>query len=131
MYSIKTTLLPYITLPHINATFELKSGMIQMHLVFHGIDQENSHQHVREFEDICGTMRITHMIEDALKLKVFLFSLKEKAKAWLYALQAKSITTWTKLVEIFYKKFYSKKKTASIRQAVNGFYLKDGETLLT
>ena len=129
MYPTRTTQPSCITLPQTNATFELKSGMIQMLPVFRGLDQENPYQHVREFEDICGTMRINHMTEEALKLRLFPFSLKEKAKAWLYALQAGSITTWAKLVEEFYKKFYSKQKTASIRQAINGFHQMEGETL--
>ena len=92
--------------------------MIQMLLVFRGLDQENPYQHVNEFENICGTKRINHMIEEAPKLRLFPFSLKEKAKAYLYALQAGSITIWAKLVKEFYKKIYSKQKTASIRQAI-------------
>ncbi|XXG53381.1 hypothetical protein AAC387_Pa03g1479 [Persea americana] len=43
--------------------------------------------------------------------------------------KAGSITTWVKLVEEFYKKIYSKKKTASIRQAINEFHQMEGETL--
>ena len=69
------------------------------------------------------------MTKEALKLRLFPFPIKEKAKAWLYALQAGSITTWDKLVEEFYKKFYFKQKTASIRQANNGFHQMEGETL--
>ena len=49
--------------------------------VFRVLDQENPYQHVMEFEDICGAMKINHMTEDALKLRLFPFSLKEKAKA--------------------------------------------------
>ena len=80
MYPTRTTQPSCITLPQTNAKFELKSRMIQMLLVFHGLDQENPYQHVSEFEDICGTMRINHMTEEALKLRLFHFSLKEKLK---------------------------------------------------
>ena len=110
MYPTRTTQPSSITLPQTNATFELKSGMIQIVLVFCGLDQENPYQHVREFEDICGTMRINNLSEDALKLRLFPFSLKETTKAYLYTLQVGSITTWTKFVEEFYKNIYSKQK---------------------
>ena len=83
MYPTRTTQPSCITLPTTHATFELKSGLTQMLPVFHGMDQENPYQHVREFEDICGTMRYNHMTEDSLKLRLFPFSLKEKTKAWL------------------------------------------------
>ncbi|WP_193450506.1 retrotransposon gag family protein, partial [Streptomyces plicatus] len=129
MYPTRTTQPSCITLPTSNATFELKSGLIQMLPVFRGMDQENPYQHVREFEDICGTMKYNQLSEESLKLRLFPFSLKEKAKAWLYALQAGSITSWGALVETFYKKFYSKQKTASIRQALNSFHQLEGETM--
>lgn len=46
-----------ITLPTTNATLELKSSLTQTFPVFHGMDQENPYQHIRKFEDICGTMK--------------------------------------------------------------------------
>ena len=129
MSSTRRTQPSCIALPHTNVTFELKFSMIQMLPVFYGLYQENPYQHVREFKDICGTMRIIYITEDALKLRSFPFSLKEKAKAWLYALQARSISTWAKLVEEVYKKLYSKQKTASIRQAIDGFHRMEGKIL--
>jgi len=54
--------------------------------IFRGVENENPYQHVREFEEICGTMKYNHMSEEALKLRLFPFSLKEKAKARLNAL---------------------------------------------
>ena len=86
MYPTRSTQPSCIVIPTTNASFELKSGLIQMLPIFRGVENENPYQHVREFEEICGTMKYNHMSEEALKLRLFPFSLKGKAKAWLYAL---------------------------------------------
>ena len=117
-----------ITLPPTIANFELKSGMIQMLPVFRGLAIENTYQHVREFEDICVTMRFKNMTEDCLRLRLFPFSLKEKAKAWLLSLPPGTINTWAALAEVFYKNIYSKIKIATVHQALNSYQQVQGET---
>jgi len=77
--------------------FQNQIRMIQMLLVFRGLTNENPYQHVREFEDICGTMKHNQMMEEALKHRLFPFSLKGKAKTWLLSIQPSSITTWVGL----------------------------------
>ena len=99
--------------------------------VFRGLANENPYQHVREFEDICGTMKYHQMTEESLKLRLFPFSLKERAKSWLLSLQLGSVSTRVGLAEAFYKKFYSKQKTATICQALNTFHQLQGETFFT
>jgi len=59
-------------------------------------------------------MKYNQMTEESLKLRLFPFTLKEKAKAWLLSLQPGSIFTWADLAEAFYRKFYSKQKTATM-----------------
>jgi len=88
--------------------FEIKSSMIQMLSVFRRLANENPYQHIKKFEDICGTMKYNQMTEESLKLRIFPFFLKEKAKAWLLSLQPGSVSTWIGLHETFYRKFYSK-----------------------
>ncbi|XP_026450681.1 uncharacterized protein LOC113350774 [Papaver somniferum] len=87
--------------------------------VFRGVDAENPYHHVRDFEDICGNLRFNQMPEESLKLRLFPFSLKEKAKSWLHALQPQSIRTWDSwedLTKEFFKKIFPNHKTATIRQ---------------
>ena len=119
MYPTRSTQPSCITFPTLTTNFKIKYGMIQMLLVFRELINENPYQYVREFEDICGTMKYNQMIEESLKLRVFPFSLKKKFKAELLSLQPGSIFTWVALAEAFYRKFYSKQKTATIRQAFN------------
>ena len=81
MYPTRSTQPFCITLTALTVNFEIKSGMIQMLPVFRGLANENPYQHVREFEDICGTIKYHQMTEESLKLRLFLFSLKERAKS--------------------------------------------------
>ena len=82
--------------------------MIQMLPIFQELTNENPYQHVRKFEHICGTIKYNQMTEESLKLRLFTFSLYEKAKAWLLSLQTGTITNWVDLADVFYEKFYSK-----------------------
>jgi len=63
MYPTRFTQPSCITLSALMATFEIKYGMIQMLPVFWRLINENLYQHVRKFEDICGTMKYNQMTE--------------------------------------------------------------------
>jgi len=86
------------------------------------LTNENLYQHVREFKDICGTLKYNQMSMKSLKLRLFSFSLKEKPRLGLLSLQPGIITNWVDLAEAFYRKFYSKQKIAFVRQALNTFH---------
>ncbi|XP_026417409.1 uncharacterized protein LOC113312894 [Papaver somniferum] len=75
------------------------------------------------------TLRFNQLKEESLKLRLFPFSLKEKAKSWIYALRPQSIRTWDELTKEFFKKFFPNHKTATIRQDINSFVQLDSETL--
>ncbi|CAN6462689.1 unnamed protein product [Victoria cruziana] len=73
--------------PHIGAThYEIKASTINMLPSFYGLASEHPCHHLDEFLDICATVRISHIEDDALRLRLFPFSLKEKAKDWLKSL---------------------------------------------
>ena len=49
--------------------------------------------------------RVNGVIDDAIRLRLFSFSLKDKAKAWLNSLPAGSITNWATLAQFFFAKY--------------------------
>ncbi|CAN6486690.1 unnamed protein product [Victoria cruziana] len=70
--------------PHIGvAHYEIKASTINMLPSFHRLASEDHYRHLDEFLDVCATVRISHIEDDALRLRLFPFSLKEKAKDWL------------------------------------------------
>ena len=91
-----------IQLPEIAATsFEIKSSIIQMLPSFNGLDNEDPYNHLGEFLEICTTFKLQNLTDDALKLRLFPFSLKNKAKYWLHSLGANTITTWAQMQQVF------------------------------
>ena len=73
---------------------------------FHGMESENPYAHIKEFEDVCNTFQEGGASIDLMRLKLFPFTLKDKAKIWLNSLRPRSIHSWTDLQAEFLKKFY-------------------------
>ena len=71
--------------------FNFKPGIIQLLPTFHGLDSENPYLHLRDFEEVCNTYHDQNCSKDTIRLKLFHFSLKDKAKTWLQNLRLQSI----------------------------------------
>ena len=80
-----------IILPAI--TFVIKPGMLPSHLTFHGMENESPYLHVKEFEEMVGTM-VDGPQRENIGRPLFPFSLNDGAKFWLNSLRAYSITSW-------------------------------------
>ena len=78
---------------------------------FHGMESENPYAHIKEFEDVSNTFREGGASIDLMGLKLFPFTLKDKAKIWLNSLRPRSIRTWTHLQAEFLKKFFPTHRT--------------------
>ena len=85
--------------------FELKPSFIQMMPSFYGLSTEDPNLHTNEFLEICDTLKIHHVPSEAIRLRMFPFSLKDKAKNWLHSLPPNLITTWKDLANKFLQKF--------------------------
>lgn len=113
-------------------TFEIKSSTIQMvqnSVQFGGTPTEDPAMHIRNFIEICDTFKFNGVSEDAIKLRLFPFSLRDNAKGWLHSLPAGSITTWGDLAQKFLTKFFPMAKTVAMRNAITQFAQHSGESL--
>jgi hypothetical protein len=82
-----------IMLPPTNAThFDLKPHVIQLLQSFHGLDLENPYSHVKKFKDIYATFKFKIFSEESVHLRLFPFSLHDRAKVWLNSNMPGSIT---------------------------------------
>ena len=68
--------------------------MISLFPKFHGLDSENPSLHFKEFEEVCATFHDQSCNEEIIRLKLFPFSLKDKANTLLNSLSPRSIGTW-------------------------------------
>ena len=74
---------PMIRRPAIQANnFELKSITLQLlqGIQFHGLAHEDPNAHILTFLEVCDTMKYNGVSDDAIRLRFFPFSLKEKVK---------------------------------------------------
>ncbi|KAK5770988.1 hypothetical protein PVK06_047155 [Gossypium arboreum] len=64
-------------------TFELKPNTIQMiqkFVQFDGLQDEDPNAHLANFLELCDTFKINGVSNDAIHLRLFPFSLRNKAK---------------------------------------------------
>ena len=110
--------------PHV----EIKQGPMAILLDFRGLGNENSYVHVRAFEEVIDSFYAQNVIETA-KLRFFPFSLKDKAKGWLYTLKPRFIGSWGEMTQKFYKKFFPPNKVQQVKRKISGFVQGNDETL--
>lgn len=112
--------------------FEIKSTIIQMIQLtcqFSCLAHEDPNAHIGNFLEICDTFKHNGVTDDAIRLRLFPFSLRDKDKNWLYSLPTESITTWDALAQRFLAKYFPPSKTARMRNDITNFMQVDGESL--
>ena len=116
---------PMIRRPEIQANnFELKSITLQLlqGIQFHGLAHEDPNAHILNFLEVCDTVKYNGVSDDAIRLRLFPFSLKDKAKHWLISEPPNSITSWDDLTNKFLVRFFLPAKAAKLRIDINSFY---------
>ncbi|RVW83552.1 hypothetical protein CK203_054198 [Vitis vinifera] len=94
---------------------------------FHGMESENPYVYIKEFEDVCNRFQEGGASIDLMRLKLFHFTLKDKAKIWLNSLRPRSIRTWTDLQAEFLKKFFLTHRTNGLKRQISNFSAKENE----
>ena len=122
-----------ITRPAIAAnSFEIKPGTIQMvqnSVQFGGMANDDPNEHLMSFIEICETFKFNGVSDDAVRLRLFPFTLRDKARSWLHSLPPGSITTWNDLAQKFLAKFFPPARTAKLRNDISTFEQQHGESL--
>lgn len=103
--------------------FELKPTLISMEQQSQlgGTCLEDSNLHLLVFLEVCDALKLNEVSSDAIWLRLFRFSLRDKARAWLHFLPSGCIKTWDELTRAFLAKFFSPSKTASLRNQITNF----------
>ncbi|XP_073154031.1 uncharacterized protein [Henckelia pumila] len=124
---------PSIIRPAFRANqFEIKPAIIQMiqnSVQFGGTSIHDPNAHIANFLKICDTFKHRGVSDDAIRLRLFPFSLRDKAKAWLNSLSAGSITTWEDMAKAFLTKYFPPSKSMKLRTDIKTFSQSEQETL--
>nr|GEX03038.1 reverse transcriptase domain-containing protein [Tanacetum cinerariifolium] len=113
-----------IVIPEIAATnFELKHGLINLvhNKQFFRHEKEDPHAHLRYFNKITSTMRVSNIPNSTIKLMLFPFSLEGATRIWLEKEPPRSILTWDDLVSKFINQFFPPLKTTNLRNEITRF----------
>ena len=96
-----------ITQPAVDAeTYEIKPNLLSLvqQNQFGGSSPEDLGLHLNSFTEICDLMCIKDVDTNDVKLRLFPFSLRGKAKDWLLALPKGTIKSWEECTNLFMTK---------------------------
>ncbi|XP_024043141.1 uncharacterized protein LOC112099867 [Citrus clementina] len=124
---------PEIVKPDVQIeNFELKPMMFQMLQTvgqFNGLPSEDLHLHLKLFLEVSDTFKIVGASHQALRLRLFPFSLRDRARTWLNSLPPDSITIWNDLTDKFLMKYFPPTKNAKLRNKITSFHQLEDERL--
>ncbi|KAJ9555511.1 hypothetical protein OSB04_010125 [Centaurea solstitialis] len=103
--------------------YEIKTSLINFVMMdrFSGLPMENPSKHLNSFIEKCSTLRINGLDEEAIRLKLFPFSLKDGVKEWLEGHEPNFFTTWDALAKAFITRYFPPGKTANLTKAITNF----------
>jgi len=82
---------------------------------------ENPHIHLHNFLAKCDRIKLNGIFADAIKLRLFPFSLKDKATDLLLNEEPNSFTTWEALSKAFLNKYFPSGKTTKLTTEITSF----------
>ncbi|XP_062100331.1 uncharacterized protein LOC133806221 [Humulus lupulus] len=103
--------------------------MLQTVGQFSGMPTEDPHLHLRLFIEVSDSFKLPGVTEDALRLNLFPYSLRDRARAWLNSLPSDSVSTSQELAERFLMKYFPPTKNAKLRNEITSFQQLDEESL--
>ncbi|KAH9792490.1 hypothetical protein KPL71_004147 [Citrus sinensis] len=89
---------------------------------FNRLPNEDPHLHLKLFLELSDAFKIAGATQDALRLRLFPYSLRDRARAWLNLLPSDSITTWNELADKFLMKYFPPTKNAKLQNEITSFH---------
>ena len=74
--------------------------------------------HLNNFIELCDMQKYKEVDREIVKLKLFPFSLRGRAKEWLQSLPKNSIDSWSECKDAFIGKYYPPAKIIQLRSNI-------------
>jgi hypothetical protein len=103
--------------------YEIKPALLNLVMKeqFSGASTDDATAHLNNFVELCEIQKYKDVEGDIIKLKLFSFSLRGKAKDWLLYLPKNSIDYWDKCKDAFIRKYYPSAKIIASRSDIMKF----------
>jgi len=100
--------------------FEIKPALLNLvqQNQFSGSPVEDRNLHISTFLRLSGTLKAN---QEAVRLHLFSFSLRDRASAWFHLLEVGSINSWDQMRQAFLARFFPPSKTAKLRDQITRF----------
>ena len=109
-------------------SYEIKPALLNLVMKeqFFGVGEDVA-LHLNNFVELCDMQKYKEVDGDIVKLKLFPFSLRGRAKEWLQSLPRNSIDSWDKCKDAFIGKYYLPAKIIQLRSNIMNFRQLDNE----
>jgi hypothetical protein len=103
--------------------YEIKPALLNLVMKeqFSCASTDDAAAHLNNFVELCEMQKYKDVEGDIIKLKLFPFSLRGKAKDWLLTLPRNSIDSWAKCKDAFIGKYYPPAKITALRSDIMKF----------
>jgi hypothetical protein len=111
---------PIVSTAHAANFYEIKPALLNLvkKEQFSGASIDDAAAHLNNFVELCEMQKYKDVEGDIIKLKLFPFSLRGKAKDWLLSLPKNSIDLWAKYKDAFIRKYYPPAKIIALRSDI-------------
>ena len=88
--------------------YDINAGLLNLVMKeqFSGSPNEDAASHLNTFVELCDMQKKKDVDNDIVKLKLFPFSLRDRAKTWFSSLPRNSIDSWNRCKDAFIAKYF-------------------------
>src|SRR3989337_1224412 len=110
-------------------SYEINAALLNLIMKdqFSGLPSEDATFHLNTFVELCDIQKKKDGDNDIVKLKLFPFPLRDRAKTWFSSLPKNSIDSWNKCKDAFISKYFPAAKIISLRNDIMNFKQLDHE----
>nr|GFB04436.1 reverse transcriptase domain-containing protein [Tanacetum cinerariifolium] len=119
-----------VILEILTENFEIKTNLLQLVQAnkFHGFERDNPHTHISNLKRMTATLKYRDVLNNAIKLMLFPYSLEGAGRIWYEKEPPNSILTWDDLVNKFVNQFFPPSKTTHLKNEIFRFTQRFEET---
>ncbi|CAL1399814.1 unnamed protein product [Linum trigynum] len=103
--------------------------MLQSAVQFNGMITEDAHAHIKSLYEVTDEIKVNRVPQEAIRLRLFPFTLNGAAKQWLNNHPHHSIDSWDDLCNKLFETYIPSSKMALMRSEITMFRQEEDEPM--